>query len=1091
MLSIFHNIIGVAGYERKMLLRTTKFRILGILPLGIFVYYSIRLAIDTEFGMTPGKESYFLFLIYTLFQAVVIPFLAGSFRAGDENAHIYEVVAGRPISTAELVTGKYLGTVSALFFFSLGILFLTLGLQAAMISITGNPFTIEPYILYLVLLNLPALIFMTSLTFFLCVLLRRPVAAALVATAYSLAVILYLGKQYPDIFDFVCIAIHLDYSDLMGLGDMTRVGFQRVLFVLLGLGLLGFSIDRYPRLTHSATARWFGRGCMLTGFGLAVGLYFYVDAEARNRQAYRQSLLAQQEAVAHIPVAKITHYDLAVTLLDKDPLVASGAIALKNDLKVPLDTLIFSLNPGLKIRSLTPGDSVSIDWERTGSVIRVMPDEPLRPNQELNLTLAYTGDIDTDGFDLKREKGKPRLRKDSGYSGSLTAWIRDNSIFLPPRSRWYPVTGVDYGYEHTRPVSFSTANLHITFPQGLEIITQGQIVKTDTLSTQVTRQWIVENPVPVLSLNAGMYRVYRTTIHGIKCALYVHPSHLRPIKFFEGAKKEIVRAIGQIMDLMEQESGMKYPYPSLSLVEIPFHIQWYYEGWEEMGGLTQPSVLMIEEDMLLWQQVIQKEQKQSNRDPQNFKKDILVRAIFSIFFSEENAAIKTNGLFRSPVFQLWGYDKQFVGDHYALLKKGISMYLQNDLRTDLTAAFYPSQRHSGDRAHEIAFISRRRSRAWNRLVAEMEGKSFADLDPEQEADLYRQVLDVKGPALFEMMASFVGEETFRTVLADINQNYRYKDIDFSTFERATISHIADQDDQHRLQRLVKEWIYGTEIPDYTLTSAKTLKVDDGSGTLVYQLIVRIKNNEPGRGYVQINSFGQNDEAVKGVEIEGGQEIEVSMVVWEQPLRVVVTPFFARNRQPLISPVRVPEQVTEGVPVAYIKDVTGGGNIIHTNSGFLEIIVDNDDKGFSMPIRRVTHYSRPELKGGNWRERNLPMAYGRYEKNYRQKKPGDGAQPAVWAAHIPKTGEFDLSYYFPDQATAKREGIAPTFTLSVFHAGKIDTLKMKRDQMKAGWNHLGRYKFVEGEDAVVELSDRAEGTLYADAVRWRFVDKITP
>ena len=216
-----------------------------------------------------------------------------------------------------------------------------------------------------------------------------------------------------------------------------------------------------------------------------------------------------------------------------------------------------------------------------------------------------------------------------------------------------------------------------------------------------------------------------------------------------------------------------------------------------------------------------------------------------------------------------------------------------------------------------------------------------------------------------------------------------------------------------------------------------------------------------------------------------------MVLWEQPLRVIVDPFFARNRQPLISPVHVPEQVTEGVPITYIKDVTGGGDITLTDSGPFELIIDNDDKGFSMPIRRTTRYSRPGLEGGNWREHGLSMAYGRYEKNYRRKKQGDGAQPAVWTVRIPRNGEFDVSFYFLDPAIAKREGIGTAFTLSVFHTSKIDTIKMKRDQMKAGWNHLGRYKFFEGEEAVVELSDRAEGILYADAVRWRFVDKITP
>ena len=299
----------------------------------------------------------------------------------------------------------------------------------------------------------------------------------------------------------------LYYSDLIGLADITQVGLQRLFYILLGIGFFGFSIDWYPRLAHSLIARWFGRGCALTGFGLAVGLYFYMDAEAQDGKAYRSSLLEQQEAVANIPVVEIIHYNLALTLLDREPLAASGTITLKNPHEVPLDTLILSLNPGFKIQSLTRADGGAIAWARTGSVIRVVPAKSLQSEQELNLTLRYAGDINTDGFDLKREKARPKLRKRERLfnKGSLTAWIRDNSIFLPPRSRWYPVTGVDYGYEDARAVSFSTANLKITYPQGIEVITQGRVGKTDTLGTQVTRQWVVE--IPCLS-----YRSMRVNI---------------------------------------------------------------------------------------------------------------------------------------------------------------------------------------------------------------------------------------------------------------------------------------------------------------------------------------------------------------------------------------------------------------------------------------------------------------------------------------------------------------------------------------------------------------------------------------------------
>ncbi len=178
-------------------------------------------------------------------------------------------------------------------------------------------------------------------------------------------------------------------------------------------------------------------------------------------------------------------------------------------------------------------------------------------------------------------------------------------------------------------------------------------------------------------------------------------------------------------------------------------------------------------------------------------------------------------------------------------------------------------------------------------------------------------------------------------------------------------------------------------------------------------------------------------------------------------------------------------------MAYLKDVTDEEDATGEEAAPLEIVVDNDDKGFSMPMRRVTRFSRPGLKGDNWHERSLSKAYGRYEKSYRQKQAGDGAQPAVWTARIPKGGEFDVGFYFPDPATAKRERIGASFTLMVFCGGRVDTLKLARDQMKGGWNHLGRYRFAEGEEATVELSDRAAGRLYADAVRWRFVDRHVP
>ena len=49
-----------------------------------------------------------------------------------------------------------------------------------------------------------------------------------------------------------------------------------------------------------------------------------------------------------------------------------------------------------------------------------------------------------------------------------------------------------------------------------------------------------------------------------------------------------------------------------------------------------------------------------------------------------------------------------------------------------------------------------------------------------------------------MMESFLGEETFRTVLDDIDHNHKYEDIDFSTFERAAVGDTTESEDSPKI-----------------------------------------------------------------------------------------------------------------------------------------------------------------------------------------------------------------------------------------------------------------------------------------------------
>lgn len=1087
-MTALRNILGVARYERMMLFRSTRFRLLGALGMLIPIVIGVGLAIaearGVEFGSALAIGAFVPFYVFSFLQTVVVAFVVGDFRAGDERAHVHEVVDASPISTAELVIGKYLGAMTGLCALSLGVLVTTVAIQAAKISITGLPFTLEPYLIYLTVMTLPSLVFVSALTFVLGAVLRKQTAVALTVGAYTIAVVVFLGRRYDGWFDFGAFYAPLFYSDLLGIGDIAAVVRQRIAYVLLSAGLLGLSINRYPRLAQSAGWMWAGRALTLAGLLGAGTVYAYEEYAADRAVSYRAGLLETHRAYGDRPEPRVTHYAIAADLLARQPLSARATLTLTNPHAAALDTLILSLNPGLFVSDAS-ADGRPVAATRNGGLLLVPA--TLSPGDSLSLTLAYAGEIDLNGFDLARTDARLRKSRHPFYKGDMTAWITGRSVFLPPRSRWYPTPGADARAD--RDPDYATADVTVSVPARLTAVTQGVIADSSRAAGRSTKRWRVDSPVPALSLNAGVYAVHQANVHGVEVAVYVHPAHQRQVRFFEEAKDEVLEALDQIIDVMEQETGLPYPFPRLSVVEVPFQVQWFYDGWQERGGLVQPGVLMVEEDVLMGKRFKRdldrrKRFSRADPDPVQIKRDLFVAAVLETFFAKEEGR---GGLFRSPIVQLWSFDRSFVGEQSALVARGLPLFLQQDVEKTLREASSGQGRRGRFRGRRRPgrWTNRAELAAWDTLMTEMGQRSFADLDPESEPDLYRRALEAKGPTMFRMVESVIGDNAFLDAMSAIGSRSRYDELPFETFETAFVEGTPRQDRKETIARLVNEWIYSTHVPGYKLTKASAVKMDDGWGAVVYQVTVRVRNAEPGRGFVQVTVTGREDEAVKGVEVEGGTEVEVGLIIWDRPTRVTVDPFFARNRRPMAAPLSVPEQVVSGTPRSYVKVVEDD------DSRLAEIVVDNEDEGFDMPVRRVTKYLRPQLKGGNWSTRDLPMAYGRYETNFRWKRPGDGAQPAVWRARMPQDGEYDVAYYYPPPQMRGRLGLAKAFTLRVTHAGGTDTLRVESEHLAGGWNLLGRFTFTTDREAVVELSDDADRRLYADAVRWRYVDPDNP
>ena len=87
-MNILRNIFGVARYERIMLMRTTRFRALGLIGISIPTVQGIGLAIaETQGWLAEGGQisalglsGFMPFYMYTYFQTILIAFVAGNFR---------------------------------------------------------------------------------------------------------------------------------------------------------------------------------------------------------------------------------------------------------------------------------------------------------------------------------------------------------------------------------------------------------------------------------------------------------------------------------------------------------------------------------------------------------------------------------------------------------------------------------------------------------------------------------------------------------------------------------------------------------------------------------------------------------------------------------------------------------------------------------------------------------------------------------------------------------------------------------------------------------------------------------------------------
>ncbi|MFQ5628588.1 MAG: M1 family aminopeptidase, partial [bacterium] len=1055
--------------------------------------------------MLEGSDGYLALFFFSFAQAILVIFVAGDFRKAEEKARLDQVMLSRPMTTANWVLGKYFGVVSALFYLNIFLLLLaTIGRTVKVIA-TGVGFNVAPFLLYFLIATLPAILFITAFVFFLASLVRAQSVAIILSLAYVASIWAYFHHKFYGLFDYGCFFAPLFYSDLIGFGDISQILQQRLFYTLLAFSFLGFSIILYPRLRQSTFSHTVAAISAVAFLAGAAFVCFNMIAANRQNQGSIEQARAFQEQWISQPSCQIKHYDFDIDFGDnKTPLKVSAKLRLFNPHEQPLRQLAFALNGDLKVSQVKRMDGSTIDFNQEFQlVILDMQDRPLQPAVVETIQFDYAGSIDDDGFLLDRLAGMDgMLYRDDGpwVLGKMAAYLSESHAMLPAEIGWYPFPGTAGGYDLANPrrKNFATATFAISAQKDLSVITQGRRLETKEATARKISRFAVDVPLPKFSLNIGRYerlarkfRVADTLTNGvaansnsIEIELYYRKYHIRDVEVFEEVADTCFQVVDRILEIMEEQTGLPYPYPKLTYVEVPLQFQAYPTTFGFPTAPSQPQVIMIDELRMAgrhFERAIKRQTRRTRRrrqddSPEKIKREVFIQSAMSLISERE---------FDHSVFSpIPNYLNFAVDIADPLLDRAVELQLYESVERRLREVFFPDrwqiqksrldEVRGGERWWSSWRFNKFYQTEFDTIITRLETTALSELQPEKEKGLFFGAVDYKASPVLQILAESLGRENYQKGLQALLEKHRYQRITRDDFLAAMQAQTEED-----LSGFFSQWFDAATFPGYRVTRAEAEKLDTGKMKIAYQVKARVQNGESGDGFVQVVFHTKGDRITRNIRIDGYEEKEIQIGLEQPPKEVQVIPYFSRNRGKVAKAVDIPNRIRRGAPIDTVFAVT-------STVDSLIFFSDDRDEGFFTAAAEESKYLRPKMKGRSWWEYNNPLGYGKYFFGWRYKRAGDGDYPARWESRVPRSGYYDLSFNLPVRSRWWAQNLTRRFKLFITSAEGKQPLEMRFQETADGWVYMGRYRFEKEKPAVIELSDEGQGYILADAIRWEYV-----
>lgn len=1117
-----HNINSIAKYERKTLFRSWFFRIFSILAL--LVLFAMNLGMLTEAGdpqwilrAVPSGIPYFNLLILNVAQAIIAVFLASDFLKRDKKLDTTEVIYMRSMTNGEYVIGKTLGNMQV--FMILNIAVLVMAMIFNLIS-PGTHVSWWSYLIYLVLISIPTLVFIMGLSFLLMSLIRNQAVTFVIILGYIGLTLFLIQDAYYYVFDYMAFNIPMLRSGITGFGNLEVILGHRGIYFFLGAGFIFLTIYLLKRLPQSESMTWASVIFSVLFIGAGAGLaYSHVHRFVSNDRMRTQAVELNNH-YSTLPVADVVKNGLKLHHKEHTIEVTSAMTLVNNNLQA-IDTLLFTLNPGLEVTAARIGGAEATPVRKQQLLLFPLA-RPFNHNDTLAVELSYTGNIneaycylDIDNETQRGKYGEFVINVDKRY-----AFIEPGYLLLTREAGWYPETGASYSTRNFgwNRMYFTDFQLEVTTDTALVALSQGEVTQTAPGNYRFDNN----QPLTQISLSIGPYVHKKMEKDGVEFGIWYFEGH----DFFSEAlpdiKDTIPALIGERFRDFLRTYNMEYPFRRLSVVEVPAQFKSYERVWSFQQELVQPEQVFLPEKGYLLRDMdvknqIRRSKKWMERDGASMTdKDYQVMAVNNILgnFTREggrpnirfsagqvtSATETANPYFLFP--QLYYFGNHVRSERWPVTNLVLEAYFKSQSASMQAGWMRDMTGMSEDEMANIAL----QDFSFEELLGTKEKKNLVD-----------NLIKLKGDVLFTMIQSQAGEADFGGFLRKTLQENRFRVLPFDSLDQQ-----LSQAFGITITPAMNNWFKEKKLPGYLISPVtavntkagnqiRTMVTYSASNTSEVDGVIKLifRSGGPGgggRGRMR-GGMSPDDQITKILSLKAGETKQVSYLFDSEPRGLTINTLTSANiPQTLMNFFGKVEEDLKVVPHE-------GETILDKPVAMLqpnEVLVDNEDSGFtfttnnnvSLLRKLIVKEEESDLKYKgfnnwrpplNWTNTTNTGFYGHYVRSAYYIKSGTGDQSATWTIPVTESGHYDVFVYLTNVGQRRgpmmggpRGGGGQQdpgeYHYFITHDDGETEQTLQLQTAEAGWNSLGSFYLSPGNARIVLTNKSASPVVVADAVK---------